>query len=88
MKPSRLVFKPISLVLSAGTGVLAGAAFKKAWQVLGHDDDAPDATDEDRGWREVLLAAALHGAIFALVKAAVDRGGATAVRRVTGAWPA
>ncbi|MFJ5934183.1 DUF4235 domain-containing protein [Streptomyces sp. NPDC093071] len=88
MKPSRLVFKPLSLAVSAGTGVLAGAAFKKTWQILGHDDDTPDATDEHRGWGEVLLAAALHGAIFALVKAAVDRGGATAVRRVTGSWPA
>ncbi|MFJ4340075.1 DUF4235 domain-containing protein [Streptomyces sp. NPDC088915] len=88
MKPSRLVFKPLSLAVSAGTGVLAGAAFKKAWQLLGHEDDTPDATDEHRGWGEVLLAAALHGAIFALVKAAVDRGGATAVRRVTGTWPA
>ncbi|MFF5637184.1 DUF4235 domain-containing protein [Streptomyces sp. NPDC012825] len=88
MKPSRLLFKPLSLAVSAGTGLLAGAAFKKTWQLLGHEDDTPDATDEHRGWSEVLVAAALHGAIFALVKAAVDRGGATAVRRVTGTWPA
>ncbi|WP_411070070.1 DUF4235 domain-containing protein [Streptomyces sp. cmx-4-25] len=88
MKPSRLLFKPLSLAVSAGTGLLAGAAFKKTWQLLGHEDDTPDATDEHRGWGEVLVAAALHGAVFALVKAAVDRGGATAVRRVTGTWPA
>ena len=29
--------------------------------------------DERRGWGEILLAAMLQGAIFALVKAAVDR---------------
>ena len=52
------------------------------------DDDAPNATDEDRGWGEVLTAAALQGAIFAAVKAAVDRAGATGMRRVTGRWPA
>jgi hypothetical protein len=36
----------------------------------------------------VLAAAALQGAIFAVVRAAVDRGGATGVRRLTGHWPA
>jgi hypothetical protein len=51
------------------------------------EDDAPNATDEDRGWTEIIIAAALQGAIFAAVKAAVDRGGAEGVRRLTGKWP-
>ena len=34
-----------------------------------------------------LPAAALQGAIFALVKAAVDRGGAEGFRKLTGVWP-
>lgn len=46
--------------------------------MINHDDDAPDATDEHRTWQEVLLAAALQGAIFAVFKAAVDRAGAAA----------
>jgi hypothetical protein len=29
----------------------------------------------------------LQGAIFAVVKALVDRGGATGVRKMTGQWP-
>ncbi|MER5863337.1 DUF4235 domain-containing protein [Kitasatospora sp. NPDC002040] len=88
MKKSKIAYKPVGLLLGAASGMLAGAAFKQLWKVAGHDDDAPDATDEDRTWREVLLAAALQGAIFGLVKAAVDRGGATGVRRLTGTWPA
>jgi hypothetical protein len=32
-------------------------------------------------------AAVLQGAIFAGVKAVVDRGGAVATRRLTGTWP-
>jgi hypothetical protein len=35
----------------------------------------------------VLVAAALQGAIFALVRAALDRGLAEAVRKLTGSWP-
>ncbi|MGW7333433.1 DUF4235 domain-containing protein [Streptomyces sp. NPDC054840] len=87
MKASKIAYKPVGLALGAASGMIAGAAFKQTWKVIGHDDDAPDATDEHRTWREVLLAAALQGAIFALVKAAVDRAGAVTTRRVTGTWP-
>ncbi|MFC9635229.1 DUF4235 domain-containing protein [Streptomyces mirabilis] len=87
MKASKIAYKPVGLALGAVSGMVAGAAFKQAWKMLGHDEDAPDATDEDRSWNEVLLAATLQGAIFAAVKAAVDRAGATATRRLTGTWP-
>jgi hypothetical protein len=87
MKVSKVAYKPVGLALGAVSGMLSGALFKQAWKKLGHEEDAPDATDEDRTWREVLLAATLQGAIFAAVKAAVDRSGATATRRLTGTWP-
>ncbi|MBT2392013.1 MULTISPECIES: DUF4235 domain-containing protein [Streptomyces] len=87
MQASKVAYKPVGFALGAVSGAVAGAAFKQVWKVIGHDDDAPDATDQDRSWREVLIAAMLQGAIFAVVKAAVDRGGATAVHRLTGTWP-
>ncbi|MGW0564051.1 DUF4235 domain-containing protein [Streptomyces sp. NPDC003016] len=87
MKASKIAYKPVGLVLGAMSGALAGAVFKQVWKVAGHDEDAPDATDEERGWREIVIAATLQGAIFAAVKAMVDRGGATVVRRLTGTWP-
>lgn len=85
---NKLVYRPVGMLLGIGAGVVAGALFKQVWKLASGDDDAPDATDEDRGWGEVLAAAAIQGAIFAVVKAAVDRGGATGVRRLTGRWPA
>jgi predicted metal-dependent enzyme (double-stranded beta helix superfamily) len=85
---SKVAYKPVGLLLGIGAGVVAGAIFKQVWKVAAGDDDAPDATDEERGWGEILAAAALQGAIFAVVKAAVDRGGAAGVRRLTGRWPA
>ncbi|HJD82829.1 DUF4235 domain-containing protein [Kitasatospora aureofaciens] len=87
MKASKIAYRPVGLALGAVSGLAAGALFKQAWKALGHDEDAPDATDEDHSWREVLLAATLQGAIFAVLKAAVDRAGATGVRRLTGTWP-
>jgi len=84
----KLAYKPVGLLLGAGAGLVAGIVFKQVWKHIGGDDDTPNATDEDRGWGEILAAAALQGAIFALTKAAVDRAGATALRRTTGHWPA
>ncbi|MFE1318749.1 DUF4235 domain-containing protein [Kitasatospora phosalacinea] len=87
MKAVAVLYKPVGLALGLVGGMLAGVVFRQAWKAIGHEDDAPDATDEDRTWREVLLAAALQGAIFGLVRAAVGRGGAAATRRLTGTWP-
>ncbi len=87
MKVSKTAYRPVGLAVGAVSGMIAGAAFKQAWKMIGHDADAPDATDEDRSWQEVLVAAALQGAIFAVVKAAVDRSGAATIRRLTGTWP-
>ncbi|MBK6014054.1 DUF4235 domain-containing protein [Streptomyces sp. MBT53] len=87
MRASKIAYKPVGLALGMLGGLAAGALFKQAWKTIGHDQDAPDATDEDRGWGEVLTAAVVQGAIFAAVKAAVERGGAIATRRVTGTWP-
>lgn len=83
----KLVYKPVSLLASVLAGVLAGAIFKQVWKVAAGEDDAPKATDAERGWPEILIAAAIQGAIFAVVKAAVDRGAATATRALTGTWP-
>ena len=68
----RLLYKPVSV---AG-GMLAGVIFKRVWKITAGEDAAPAATDARRSWREVLVAAALQGAAFALAKAAIDRGAA------------
>ncbi|WP_051840000.1 DUF4235 domain-containing protein [Streptomyces sp. NRRL F-5126] len=68
-------------------GMVAGKAFRASWKAVRHEDDAPDALDRDRGWIEIVIAAAVQGAILAAVRSAVDRSGAKAVERATGAWP-
>lgn len=87
MNTAKLAYRPIGLAFGFAGGIGARAAFNHMWKWAGHDDDAPDPMDEERAWREILLAAALQGAVFAVVKAAVDRAGATSVRRLTGSWP-
>ncbi|MFD7628818.1 DUF4235 domain-containing protein [Streptomyces sp. NPDC059851] len=88
MNKAKLAYRPVGLALGALSGLTAGLVFKQLWKVVGGRADTPDALDEDRSWREILLAAALQGAVFAGTKAAVERAGATGVRRLTGTWPA
>ncbi|WP_238009790.1 DUF4235 domain-containing protein [Dactylosporangium sp. AC04546] len=84
---SKLLYKPFSIASSVAGGVAAGIVFKQVWKRLSGEEEAPHPTSRDYGWGEVLAAAALQGAIFAVVKAAIDRGGAAGVRRFTGGWP-
>jgi hypothetical protein len=83
----KLMYKPFSIIAGVLGGILAGAIFKQIWKLASHEEEAPDSTDVAKGWGEVLVAATLQGAIFALVKAAVDRGAAEATLRLTGIWP-
>jgi hypothetical protein len=57
----KLLYKPMAMLVSVLGGIVAGAIFKKAWQVVAREDEAPKATDARRGWVEVLLAAAVQG---------------------------
>ncbi len=83
----KILYKPVSLLVSVLGGLLAGAIFKRVWRLTAGEDEVPTATDVRRGWPEILVAAALQGAIFALVKAALDRGAAEGTRKLTGIWP-
>jgi len=84
---NKLLYKPLGMLFSVLGGLAASALFKRVWRAATGDDEAPRATDKDFGWTEVLIAATVQGAIFGVVKAAIDRGGATGYRKLTGRWP-
>lgn len=83
----KILYKPFGIVFGVLGGLIGGAIFKQIWKLVAGQDDAPKAKESEYGWGEVLPAAALQGAIFALVKAAIDRGGARGFQRLTGVWP-
>lgn len=86
-KTAQLAYRPVGLLASIAAGSLAGAIFKQVWRRVAHEDDAPDALQSEYSLRSVLLAAAIQGAIFAVVKALIDRGGAKGFEKLTGSWP-
>jgi hypothetical protein len=75
------VEKALSLGMGLLSAALASAMFKQVWKLASGQDDAPDADDPERRWAEVLAAAAMQGAIFGLVKAAVHRAGTQTFHR-------
>jgi len=86
-KAAKILYRPFGLASSILGGIVAGTVFKQTWRRVQGEDDAPDALQGEYGWRQVLMSAALQGAVYAVVKAAVDRAGARAFERWTGEWP-
>jgi hypothetical protein len=86
-KGAKLAYRPIGLIGGILAGTLSGIAFKQVWKAIAHEDDAPGALQSEYSMREVVLAAAIQGALFAGTKAAIDRAGARGFTRLTGSWP-
>jgi hypothetical protein len=86
-KGAKLAYRPIGLIGGIVAGTLSGALFKLIWKQVADADDAPDALQSEYSMKEVVLAAAIQGAIFAATKAAIDRVGAEGFTKLTGSWP-
>lgn len=88
-KPAKILYQPLGLLSSVLAGLVAGQVFKQVWKhaTPGDQADAPKALESEYALHEVLVAALIQGAIFAVVKALVNRGGAKAFERWTGEWP-
>jgi hypothetical protein len=86
-KGAKLAYRPIGLIGGILAGTLSGIVFKQIWKQIADEDDAPSALQSEYSMREVLVAAAIQGAIFAATKAAIERAGARGFKELTGAWP-
>lgn len=86
---AKLLYRPVGLVSGIVSGALAGVLFKQIWKLASpsRSTDTPKALESDFPLREILIAAALQGALYATVKALVDRGGARAFEKAFGEWP-
>jgi Protein of unknown function (DUF4235) len=86
---AKILYRPLGLVSSLIGGVLAGSVFKQVWKhaTPGDNADAPRALESEYRLREILVASAVQGAIFATTKALINRGGARVFQRLTGEWP-
>ena len=86
-KGAKIVYRPIGLIGGILAGTLSGSILKQSWKQFADEEDAPYSLQSEYSMREVVLAAALQGAIFAATKAAIERAGARGFTLLTGAWP-
>jgi hypothetical protein len=82
----KLVFLPISI----GGGLLAGLIGKKLFGVIWgliDDQDPPKPEHRNVHVGKLLIALAIEGAIFSLIRGIVNHGSRHAYTRLTGSWP-
>jgi len=82
-----MIYRGLSLLFSTLGGIVAGKVFTLVWQKTAGQDEPPRPDDRDFSWKQVLIASTIQGAIFGVVRAAVQRAGAQGVRKATGSWP-
>ena len=83
----KALYTPFGVLFGVIGGLIGGQIFKQMWKLIAGEEDAPGARQSEYGWKEILPAAALQGAIFALVKAVIHRKGAQGFQKLTGVWP-
>jgi hypothetical protein len=88
-KSAKILYRPWGLVASLLGGLIAGQIFQQVWKQLDPDssEDPPKPLESEYRLRKILIAAAIQGAIFTVVRALINRGGARAFERWTGEWP-
>lgn len=88
-KSAKILYRPVGIVTSMVGGLVAGQVFKQVYKRVGPGDrkDAPSPLQSEYPLKEIVVAALIQGAIYAVVKALIDRGGARAFERWTGEWP-
>lgn len=84
----KALYKPLAILFGLLGGMIAGKIVQQVWARVGDENDVPPAPDQKEAhWKTVLIGAALQGAVYAIVKAVIKRGGAVGVEKATGTWP-
>ncbi|HEY2770750.1 MAG TPA: DUF4235 domain-containing protein [Solirubrobacteraceae bacterium] len=83
---NKVAFTPFSVGAGLVAGLIAKRTFARIWGLI-DDEEAPKPEHRDVALGKLLLAVAIEGTIFSLVKGLVDHGSRHAFLRLTGTWP-
>jgi hypothetical protein len=82
----KIIFIPFSIVASLIAGVLSKKLFNQLWGLV-DEEEPPDGKHRDIALGKLVVAAALQGAVFRIVKETSDHYSRRAFAGVTGSWP-
>lgn len=82
----KLLFTPVSIISGLFAGLVSKKLFERMWAVI--DEREPPQPDQ-RGvpWPKLIAALVIEGAVFRLVKGAVDHAARGWFAGLTGRWP-
>lgn len=86
---AKILYRPVGLASGMVAAIITGQIFQQLWKraSAGEGADPPGPLETEYPLKEILVASAVQGAIFAVVRTIVNRGGARAFERATGEWP-
>jgi Protein of unknown function (DUF4235) len=82
----KLLFLPFSIVAGLIAGSLAKKLFDGIWSLF-DQEEAPEAEHRDISVVKLVLALAIEGAVFRVVRGLVDHGARRGFQNLTGSWP-
>jgi len=82
----KILFAPISIGAGLLAGFVAQKIFERLWAVV-DDEEPPEPDNREAPVVKLLVALAIEGAVFRLVKGLTDRGARKGFAALTGAWP-
>jgi Protein of unknown function (DUF4235) len=83
---AKVFFIPISIIGGLIAGAISRKILDQIWGMF-DDEEPPDSQHRDIDWGKLVIAAALQGAIFRVMKEATDHYSRRAFYRTTGTWP-
>ncbi len=83
---TKVLFLPFSVIGGFLAGKVATFTFERLWKVI-DKQESPEPDQHAVRWSKLLVALALEGAVFRLVRGSFDRGSRELFHRLTGAWP-
>lgn len=84
--PVKLLFTPLSVTAGLLAGFLGKKIFEQIWGMI-DKEEPPHPEHREIPVARMLLALAIEGAIFRVVKGATDHWARRTFERFTGTWP-
>jgi hypothetical protein len=82
----KILYKPFGIALGLAAGLVARQIASQVWGWI-DKEEPPKATTKETSWGKLLFATSVQSLTMALVKVAVNRGGASTFEWLTGVWP-